>query len=76
MRDISFDENPAERRNRRLGEALGLNPDEVSLWIKEIDDDGSGMGYVVQFKETTPTEIRAKVQGLGSDLSINIGPID
>ncbi|MNF29769.1 hypothetical protein D3C76_276840 [compost metagenome] len=74
--DIPLDESPTERRNRLVGKAVGLNADQVEQWVTSIEEDGSGMGYVVQFSRQTPADLLAKVEGLGSDLSINIGPID
>lgn len=74
--DIPLDESPTERRNRLVGKAVGLNADQVERWVTSIEEDGSGMGYVVQFSRQTPTDLLARVEGLGSDLTINIGPID
>ena len=62
--------------NRQFGQALGLDADEVESWVSAIEEDGSGMGYVVHFSSETPVDVLAKVQGLGDDLMINIGPID
>ncbi|PSS58792.1 hypothetical protein [Pseudomonas sp. BBP2017] len=74
--EIPLDESPTERRNRLVGNALGLNADEVERWVASIEEDGSGMGYVVQFSRQTPQRVLERVEGLGGDLSINIGRID
>ena len=71
-----LDDNAPGRRNQQIGQAVGLAADEVELWVASVEEDGSGMGYVVHFSKNTPTEVLAKVEGLGSDRTINIGPID
>ena len=76
MESYPMDENDSGKRNRQAGNALCLAADEVELWVKAIEEDGSGMGYVVHFSSETPVDVLAKVQGLGDDLMINIGPID
>ncbi|AKA24354.1 DUF317 domain-containing protein [Pseudomonas chlororaphis] len=76
MNDDSLDETLEERRQRKTAQALNLNPDEVDRWVVAMEEDGSGMGYVIEFSATTPVEVLARVPGLGSDRSINIGPID
>jgi hypothetical protein len=76
MSEYPMDETDADLRNRQFGQALGLDAYEVELWVSAIEEDGSGMGYVVHFSSETPVDVQAKVQGLGDDLMINIGPID
>ncbi|MGE7955694.1 hypothetical protein ACQKQA_03675 [Pseudomonas sp. NPDC089530] len=76
MNDDSLDETLEERRQRRMARALSLNPDEVARWVVTIEEDGSGMGYVIEFSPATPVAVLARVPGLGSDRLINIGPID
>jgi hypothetical protein len=76
MKSYPLDDIHPEHRNRQVATAIGLAPDEVELWVTAIEEDGSGMGYIVHFSESTPTEVLAKVQGLGEDRTINIGPID
>ncbi|WP_282382320.1 MULTISPECIES: hypothetical protein [unclassified Pseudomonas] len=76
MSDYPMDETDSDHRNRQFGQALGLDADEVESWVSAIEEDGSGMGYVVHFSSETPVDVLAKVQGLGDDLIINIGPID
>jgi hypothetical protein len=76
MSDYPMDETDSDHRNRQFGLALGLDVDEVESWVSAIEEDGSGMGYVVHFSSETPVDVLAKVQGLGDDLMINIGPID
>ncbi|VEF11417.1 Uncharacterised protein [Pseudomonas fluorescens] len=76
MNDYPLDETDSEHRNRQFAQALGLEADEVERWVSSIEEDGSGMGYVVHFSSETPAEVLAKVQGLGEDRMINIGPID
>jgi len=74
--DYPMDETDSDHRNRQFGQALGLDADEVESCVSAIEEDGSGMGYVVHFSSETPVDVLAKVQGLGDDLMINIGPID
>ncbi|MBV4484054.1 hypothetical protein HU727_000460 [Pseudomonas sp. SWRI153] len=76
MSDYPMDETDTDHRNRQFAQALGLDAYEVELWVSAIEEDGSGMGYVVHFSSETPVDVLAKVQGLGEDLMINIGPID
>ncbi|OLF53835.1 hypothetical protein [Pseudomonas chlororaphis] len=76
MNDYAQDETLEERRQRRMAQALSLNPDEVARWVLTVEEDGSGMGYVVEFSAATPVAVLARVPGLGGDRSINIGPID
>jgi hypothetical protein len=76
MKSYPLDDIHPEHRNRQVAAAIDLAPDEVELWVTAIEEDGSGMGYIVHFCESTPTEVLAKVQGLGEDRTINIGPID
>lgn len=76
MKTYLLDGNDSEHRNRQVGQALGLAADEVELWVTSIEEDGSGMGFVVQFSKNTPANVLAKVEGLGDDRTINIGPID
>jgi hypothetical protein len=76
MESYPVNDNDRDNRNRQLGQALGLLADEVELWVTSVEEDGSGMGYVVQFSGSTPTQVLARVAGLGDDRTINIGPID
>lgn len=76
MKNYPLDEIDTDHRNRQVGQAIGLAAEEVELWVTAIEEDGSGMGYVVHFSKSTPKEVLAKVQGLGDDLTINVGPID
>jgi len=76
MTSYPMDETDSDHRNRQFGQALGLDADEVELWVSAIEEDGSGMGYVVHFSDETPVDVLAKVQGLGDDMTINVGPID
>jgi hypothetical protein len=76
MKSYPLDDNDPEHRHRQVGQALGLTADEVELWVTSIEEDGSGLGFVVHFSKRTPTDVLAKVQGLGDDRTINIGPID
>ncbi|VVM36186.1 hypothetical protein PS645_00035 [Pseudomonas fluorescens] len=76
MEFYPVDDDDPRRRHHQIGKAVGLAADEVEMWVSSVEEDGSGMGYVVHFSERTPTEILAKVEGLGSDRTINIGPLD
>jgi hypothetical protein len=55
----------ANHHSRQIGEAVGLAVDAVELWITSIEEDGNGIGDVVLFS-STPTEVLAKVAGLGT----------
>lgn len=55
-----MDDNDSGKRNRQVGNALGLAADEVELWVKAIEEDGSGMGYVVHFSKRTPAEVNQR----------------
>ncbi|MCF4996607.1 hypothetical protein GIW70_13145 [Pseudomonas syringae] len=76
MERYPLDDNDLDHRNRQIGLAVGLAADEVELWVASVEEDGSGMGYVVHFSSSTPKEVLAKVAGLGDDRTMNIGPID
>ncbi|AZE89361.1 MULTISPECIES: DUF317 domain-containing protein [Pseudomonas fluorescens group] len=76
MNDYPAGDTNSEARNRSIGNAIGLAADEVELWVTSVEEDGSGMGYVLTFSARTPSEVLAKVEGLGADRTINIGPID
>jgi len=76
MESYPLDDNEQGQSNRQIGNAVGLAPDEVELWVTALVEDGSGMGYVVHFSKRTPTEVLAKVAGLGAGRTLNIGPID
>ncbi|MFG6205870.1 hypothetical protein [Pseudomonas retamae] len=76
MTHYPMDETDSDHRYRQFAQALGLDADEVELWVSAIEEDGSGMGYVVRFSDETPVDVLAKVQGLGDDMTINVGPID
>ncbi|MDQ0740422.1 MULTISPECIES: hypothetical protein [unclassified Pseudomonas] len=76
MNDYPAGDTDSEARNRLIGDAIGLAFDEVELWVTSVEEDGSGMGYVLTFSEHTPSDVLAKVEGLGADRTINIGPID
>ena len=76
MESYPLDDNDSGHRNRQIAQAVGLAADEVELWVTSVEEDGSGMGYVVHFSSNTPTQVLAKVAGLGDDKTINIGPID
>ncbi|WP_411380214.1 hypothetical protein [Pseudomonas sp. MPB26] len=76
MNNYPLDDNESGQRNRQIGNAIGLAADEVELWVTSVEEDGSGMGYVVHFSAGTPSDVLAKVEGLGADRTINIGPID
>jgi hypothetical protein len=76
MKTYPLDRTDQDHRNRQIGQALGLDADEVELWVRAVEEDGSGMGYVVHFSNSAPSEVLAKVAGLGNDRTINIGPIE
>ena len=76
MKNYPLDDNDSKHRNRQVAQALGLAADEVELWVTSVEEDGSGMGFVVHFSKSTPTDVLSKVKGLGGDRTINIGPID
>jgi hypothetical protein len=49
MESYPLDDNEQGQSNRQIGNAVGLAPDEVELWVTALVEDGSGMGYVVHF---------------------------
>ncbi|MBI6707065.1 hypothetical protein [Pseudomonas syringae] len=65
MESYPLDDNSQGQRIRQVGLAIGLTADEVELWVTAIEEDGSGMGYVVHFSKRTPPKVLAKVHGVG-----------
>lgn len=76
MKSYPPDDDDPEHRLRQIAQALGLTADEVELWVTSIEEDGSGMRVGVHFSKRTPTDVLAKLQGLGDDRTIIIGPVD
>ena len=69
-------ESPQVRRNRILGDAIGLSPDEVAEYVTSIQKKDAGDEYTIHFAIQTTDVIRSKVNGLGDALFLDTGPID
>ena len=70
------EESPQVRRNRILGDAIGLSPDEVGEYVTSIQKKDGSNKYTIHFGIQTPEAIRSKVEGLGDALFLDTGPID
>ena len=69
-------ESPQVRRNRILGDAIGLSPDEVAKYVTSIQKKDGSDEYTIHFAIQTTDFIRRKVNGLGHALFLDTGPID
>ncbi|RMT26793.1 hypothetical protein ALP50_02025 [Pseudomonas syringae pv. spinaceae] len=77
MESYPLDDNSQGQRIRQVGLAIGLTADEVELWVTAIEEDGSGMGYVVHFfRNARRRRCWPKSRGWVADRMINIGLID
>lgn len=70
------EESPQVRRNRILGDAIGLSPDEVAEYVTSIEKKDGSDEYRIHFSIRTTEVIRRKVNGLGGALFLDTGPID
>ena len=69
-------ESPQVRRNRILGDAIGLSPDEVAEYVTSIQKKDGCDEYTIHFAIQTTDFIRRKINGLGDALFLDTGPID
>ncbi|QAY93691.1 hypothetical protein [Pseudomonas sp. ACM7] len=63
-------------RNKIIADAIGISPDEVSLYVVEIEKQSSGEGFNLYFAVQTPEPVRLKVKGLDARLILETGPLD
>ncbi|CAI8819196.1 hypothetical protein [Pseudomonas chlororaphis] len=70
------EETPEIRRNRILGDAIGLTHWEVAEYVTSIQKKDGSNEYTIHFSIQTPDLIRRKVGGLGGALVLETGPID
>ncbi|POA47114.1 hypothetical protein C1893_17095 [Pseudomonas sp. MPR-ANC1] len=70
------EESSQVRRNRILGDAIGLSPDEVAEYVTSIQKKDGSDEYTIHFGIQIPEAIRRKVNGLGGALFFDTGPID
>lgn len=69
------EETPEIRRNRILGNAIGLSPDEVSSHVASVQPDDVG-GFIVYLSIGTPRHVLEKIKGIDGRLYVHTGPID
>lgn len=70
------DETPEVRRNRILGNAIGLSPWEVATYVTSIQKKDNSDEYIIYFGIETPKLVRAKIVGLKGGLFTHTRPID
>jgi len=70
------EESPQVRRNRILGDAIGLSPDEVAEYVTSIQKKDGSDKYTIHFAIQTPVVIRRRVNCLGDSLFLDTKPID
>ena len=70
------EESPQVRRNRILGDAIGLSPDEVAEYVTSIQKKDGSDKYTIHFAIQTPADIRRKAKCLGDSLFLDTKPID
>ena len=70
------EESPQVRRNRILGDAIGLSPDEVAEYVTSIQKKDGSDKYTIHFAIQTPVVIRRRVNSLGDSLFLDTKPID
>ncbi|KAA0983271.1 hypothetical protein [Pseudomonas sp. ANT_J28] len=63
-------------RNKIIADAIGISPDEVSLYVVEIEKQSSGEGFNLYFAVQTPEPVRLKAKGLDARLILETGPLD
>jgi hypothetical protein len=64
------------RRNRAIGNAIGLTPIEVEHYVTCIQRKGCSNEYIVYFGLETPKAVLAKIIGLQDGLFTHTRPID
>ena len=71
-----LEETPEVRRNRILGEAIGLTPWEVADYVTSVQQKDNSDEYIIYFGIQTPNSVRAKIIGLEGGLFTHTRPID
>lgn len=64
------------RSNATLAEVLGVSIEDVENYVTidtDQSDDGALYGYIANFAESTPLDVR-QAAGLGDGFSIDLGP--
>lgn len=64
------------RRNRAIGNAIGLTHLEVAHYVTCVQRKGNSNEYVVYFESGTPKSVLSKVIGLEAGLFTHTRPID
>lgn len=70
------EETPEVRRNRVIGDAIGLTLREVARYVTCIQRKGDSNEYIVYFGLETPAPVLSRVIGLQAGLFTHTRPID
>lgn len=70
------EETSEVRRNRILGDAIGLTPWEVAGYVISIQRKDNSDEYIIHFGIETPELVRAKIIGLQDGFFTHTRPID
>lgn len=70
------EETPDVRRNRAIGDAIGLTPEEVNHYVTCVQRKGNSNEYIVYFELQTPKSVLSRVIGLQEVLFTHTRPID
>jgi hypothetical protein len=70
------EDTPEVRRNRILGDAIGLTIWEVAEFVTSIQKKDSIDEYIIHFSIQTPESVLAKVTGIQGGLFVHTRPID
>lgn len=71
-----LEETPEVRRNRILGDAIGLSPQEVADYVTSVQKKDGSDEYIIYFGVETPESVRIKIVGLNGGLFTHTRPID
>lgn len=70
------EETPEARRNRIIGNAIGLAPREVARYVTCTQRKGNSNEYIVYFGPETPARVLSRVIGLQDGLFTYTQSID
>ena len=73
---IQPEETPEVRRNRVIGDAIGLTSREVADYVTCIQRKSNSNEYIIYFELQTPASVLSRVIGLADGLFTHTRPID